>query len=124
MAAGGDRNPLPHLSPTRPSSPQGTLVFVPPLTEQQFFATLRAFLAKRKLGLADLFAALDTDLDGCLGSGSELRALAAHVVPGAAPSEVAYITVSGWPRVAGEAAGEFLFTSPCETNKRQGAARA
>ncbi|KAG2454105.1 hypothetical protein HYH02_001144 [Chlamydomonas schloesseri] len=71
---------------------QGTLVFVPPLSEQQFFATLRAFLARRKLGLADLFAALDADLDGALAAGSELRALAAHVVPGAAPSEVAYIT--------------------------------
>ncbi|GLI69348.1 hypothetical protein VaNZ11_013903 [Volvox africanus] len=66
------------------------VVFVPHLTEADFFSALRSFLSRRQLGLADLFAALDIDLDGAL-SAAELRALVTHVVPGAVPSDVAYL---------------------------------
>ncbi|KXZ42871.1 hypothetical protein GPECTOR_113g283 [Gonium pectorale] len=67
------------------------IVFVPPLSESAFFSALRSFLDARQLGLADLFGALDADMDGGLEPG-ELAALAGHVVPGAVPSEVAYLT--------------------------------
>ncbi|GFR45218.1 hypothetical protein Agub_g6613 [Astrephomene gubernaculifera] len=69
---------------------QGSIVFLPLLRETSFFSSLRSFLSRRQLGLAELFAALDADLDGGLGPG-ELRALLAHVVPGAAPSEAALL---------------------------------
>ncbi|KAG2498781.1 hypothetical protein HYH03_003520 [Edaphochlamys debaryana] len=70
---------------------KGKIVFIPQISEVDFYSTLRAFLVRRQLGLAELFAALDADLDGCLST-AELRALMGHVVPGATPSEVAYLT--------------------------------
>lgn len=76
------------------------MVFIPPLSESGFFSSMRSFLSRRQLGLAELFSALDSDLDGAL-SGAEVRALVAHVVPGAAASDVLYLMVrakdrGGW----------------------------
>lgn len=69
---------------------------MPPLGEAAFFAALRAFLERRQLRLADLFAALDADLDGGLSPG-ELRALMGHVAPRMTPSEAAYLVVGPGP---------------------------
>ena len=86
---------------------QDRVVFLTPAAERDLHAAIESYLKRRSLGLEDLFAVLDSDLDGALEVHGEMSELMLDAMPSLAATELQYFLVS---KVGGQPYQDLVLT--------------